>query len=234
MQLDILIFAVITFFLVLKLKSVLGTRNGNEPGFNGHQFVLNDKQKEALKKVIELAPKMTVETPVKPEFVSNQSLLKGTAGEIEKTEEGLKEIFEADKSFNLQDFIAGANYAFEIIVTSFSKGDLNELKPLLSSKLFEGFEKAIKGRAEKGIIEETKLDKLLSSKITEAHLGGTMAYITVEYEVEKTVTVKGINGEEISSNTSINNTDGTRDIWTFTRDIRSNDPNWILISTRVF
>lgn len=228
MQLDILIFAVITFLLILKLKSVLGTRNGNEPGFNEH-FTLNEKQKEALKKVIELVPKTVVSVEIGADPLFDKSLIKGDEAKIE---EGLKEIFEADNSFNMQDFIAGAKYAFEMIVIAYSKGNLRELKTLLSPKLYSGFEKAINEREQLGRKEETKIEKIVSAKITEAHLGGTMAYITVEYDVEKNTIVKDQEGTVIE-NTKDSAGDDTLDIWTFTRDIRTDDPNWILISTRV-
>lgn len=224
MQLDIIIFAVITVLLILRLKSVLGVKDddsNSEP-----HIIIKSSLDDGLGKILDLNTKtMLFESNENVKLDLDETLLRG---DIEQIKEGLEEISEVDKGFNLSEFIEGAKYAFEIIVTAYSSGDRAELKPLLSPKLFEGFDKAISRREEQNRVEETNI-KNIEVFVSDAHLKGTMAYVTIDYDVEKTTIVKEdgevITGDEDSISTS-------QDIWTFTRDTRSEDPNWILIETK--
>jgi len=224
MYVDIVIFAIITLFLVLKLKSVLGVKNsddGDEP-----HIIIKTTLEENLGKVLELNTKAVLFNS-EIDKVSKEIDEKFLRGDVSEIKTGISDIFEVDNNFDVEEFVEGAKSAFEMIVTAYGKGNREELKPLLSQKLYEGFEKAIIKREENNRTEETVINKI-DAFISNASLKGTMAYITVDFDVEKNVTVKE-NGEVVSDK---DDSISSSDIWTFTRDTRSDDPNWILIETK--
>ncbi|MCE9507697.1 MAG: Tim44/TimA family putative adaptor protein [Alphaproteobacteria bacterium] len=216
MHLDILIFAVIAAFLIYRLKAVLGTRHGNErPRQN--PFAAKDAAARAP-----VAPK--------PELLKKPPLITDYAADKDgRIAAGLEEITAADHQFDVNSFMEGAKAAFETIVTAYSRSDRSALKPLLSSKLYNDFDDGIKAREGAGHISETMIHRIKAARIVEAHLGGTMAYITVDYDVEQTTVTRDKTGAVVEGNPD--RISSVEDIWTFTRDIRSSDPNWILIET---
>jgi len=226
MHIDILIFAIIALFLGLKLKSVLGTKNGSE---QKHNNPFSDNNNPRSEKVVELRPN-TIDMKINHLEIDKKFIDKefNKDGSIET---GLEEIYNEYSEFNLGEFMEGSKYAFETIVTSFSKGERDELKYLLSPKLYEDFNNTITARELVGHTAEVKIHNIKDVKITDAHLGGTMAYITLVYIVEQTTFTKDKDGVVIEGNP--NKISDIEDIWTFTRDIRLDDPNWILIETRV-
>lgn len=228
MHLDILIFAIIAAFLIYRLNSVLGTKHGDERSrpnpFTGEP----EARPQPVKARDPVAPAAAA-TPPSWAKTFDQVIDKKSNADG-RVETGLLEIGKADASFNLDDFIAGARYAFEAIVGAYGAGDADTLKSLLSPKLFADFAGAIKAREEAGHRMETTIHRIKALRIVEAHLGGTMAYITVDYDVEQTSLTRDETGKIIDGNPDM--ISNVEDIWTFTRDIRSGDPNWILIETR--
>lgn len=225
---DILIFAIIAAFLVYRLYGVVGTRHGDErPRQNPFAMPEAEDGRPALSPV----PLKPVEAP-KPlrQRACFDALMDPVANKEGRVEAGLEEIAAADTSFDAGHFIAGAKFAFEAIVSAYNAGDRARLRSLLSPKLFADFDADIKTRESLGHTSETIIHRIKAARIVEAHLGGTMAYITVDYDVEQSATVRDKTGAVVHGNPdSISNVE---DIWTFTRDVRSADPNWILIETR--
>jgi predicted lipid-binding transport protein (Tim44 family) len=215
MHLDILIFAIIAAFLVYRLKMVLGTRHGDE---------LPRQNPFAARDAAAALPKPKPTPLQKPAL-----LIDAAANKDGRIDAGLDEIAAADPAFNVNDFMAGAKYAFEMIVGAYARGDRAALKSLLSPKLYIDFEAGIAAREAAGHTVETILNLVKSARIVEAHLGGAMAYITVDYDVEKTAVTRDKSGAVVEGDP--NSIAHVADIWTFTRDIRSSDPNWTLIET---
>lgn len=147
-------------------------------------------------------------------------------GQIDR---GLEEIAAADPQFDVAGFMEGARHAFGAVVRAYNDGDRNSLRALLSPKLYADFDAGIKAREDSGHVATTDIHRIKAAHIVEAHLGGTMAYITVDYDVEQTTVTRDKAGAAIEATPHITNVE---DIWTFTRDIRSDDPNWTLIETR--
>ncbi|MBI3441271.1 MAG: Tim44 domain-containing protein [Proteobacteria bacterium] len=217
MHLDILIFALVAAFLVSRLRAVLGTRHGDErPRQN--PFAVDEVP----------AP---LKPPVKPAPLQKPAqLIDSTANKDGRIDTGLDEISAADHSFDVSSFIEGAKAAFTMVVTAYSKGKRDELKPLLSPKLYADFDAGITAREAAGHTAQTDIHRIKNARIIEAHLGGTMCYITVDYDVEQTAVTRDKTGAVIEGNPD--RISAVQDIWTFTRDTRSVDPNWILIETR--
>ena len=222
MHLDILIFAIIAAVLVYRLKSVLGTKHGEERP-RPNPFAAPGQQKKPvviLKPVIKSGAK-TSET---------EQLIDPAANKDGRINAGLAEIAAVDQGFDAAKFMAGAKYAFEMIVTSYAKGDRAALKPLLSPKIYADFDHGIAARELLARVSTIEIHSIKEARIIEAHLGGTMAYITIDFSVEQTTVTRDNSGAVVEGNPDQRST--VEDIWTFTRDTRSADPNWILIETR--
>lgn len=219
MHLDILIFAVIAAFLIHRLRTVLGTRHGDERTRQNPFAAQEVKQQQ------------TTPVVVKPlAFQRPATMINADANKDGGIDTGLDEISAVDTAFTVPDFVQGAKAALTIIVTAYAKGDRDELKNLLSPKLYADFDAAITVREAAGHTAQTDIHSIKAAHIIEAHLGGTMAYITIDFDVEQTSVTRDKTGAVIEGDADHIST--VQDIWTFTRDTRSSDPGWILIETR--
>ena len=212
---DIILFAMVAGFFVLKLRSVLGRRTGNE------------RRRDLFPR----RPAPAAEKKVAP-LVEPDKRVTGLAGDPpppDTVAEGLNRIRRSDPSFDPSHFIEGARVAFEMIVAAFAKGDKGELRPLLSDEVFQRFAMAIDERVAARETLETQIEKLDSVDIAEAGLVGRTAEVTlklVSYQINVTRAMDGsiVDG---APGQSIEKTD----YWTFARDTRSTNPNWVLIAT---
>jgi predicted lipid-binding transport protein (Tim44 family) len=225
---DILIFAVIAAFLVYRLYSVLGTRHGDE-GARPNPFLAGSAPPRALPVASRPAVlPARAKRPPTPDELGH--MIDPASNKDGRVETGLAEIIQADPGFDAAEFLQGARHAFEMIVTAYNKGDLGALQALVSPKLHADFTAGVKARAAAGRTAETIIHRIKSSLITEAHLGGVMAYITVDFIVEETAFARDAAGVVVDG--SAERVIEIEDVWTFTRDIRAADPNWTLIETK--
>ncbi|MBL8530949.1 MAG: Tim44 domain-containing protein [Hyphomonadaceae bacterium] len=127
--------------------------------------------------------------------------------------DGLMAIVRADPSFDPEYFLTGARAAYEMIVNAFAKGDREALRGLLTPKVFASYDAAITQRETAGG-EGPELVRLRNAEIADAALTGDVAHIAVRFEAELAEGAHGVRD--------------AREKWTFERDIRSPDPNWLL------
>lgn len=214
--LDIIFFAMIAAFILLRLRSVLGRRTGHER--RSLNPLAPRPTDEASDKVVPLAERESADEP-------------GVIGVGESSVEGaLTQIKLADSTFEVDQFLAGAHDAFEVVVDSFAAGDTARLRPLLSDGVYESFAGAIGERARAGHTRETTLVAVKDAAILEARLERRLAQITVKFVTEQVNVTRDADGVVVEGDPDIAGT--ITDIWTFERDIRSHDPNWTLVSTR--
>ncbi|MGF1563377.1 MAG: Tim44/TimA family putative adaptor protein [Geminicoccaceae bacterium] len=218
--LDILLFAMVAAFVALRLRSVLGRRTGNERRRPGR-----------------LAPEQSSsesENVVRFPDAQGQAELGNDDGIADVNDDRIKaaltEIRMADPQFNLNNFLAGARTAFEMIVEAFARGDKDQLKPLLANDVYNGFARAIDERADAGQHLETQLIAIRSSDVADAELRNREARVTVRFVSEQINVVRGADGEVIEGEPA--STEEITDLWTFARDTRARDPNWQLVETR--
>lgn len=232
MYLDIIIFAALAAFLIHRLRSVLGTRHGSErkrqnpfaqPGPEARAREIADHA--AVDNVIPLAPAAPVFNPV-----HHAALIDPNANADDQVGKALAEIAAADATFDPASFVQGAQGAFEMIVTAFATGDRDVLRDMLSPKLFADFEAAIVEREKQNHTIDFQLHRIKSAYIHAARQAGTMSYITVLFDVEESRCVRDAAGAIVEGDAD--RVIEVKDIWTFTRDVRSDDPNWLLIETR--
>jgi predicted lipid-binding transport protein (Tim44 family) len=231
MHADIIIFAVIAAFLIYRLHSVLGTKQGDERSRPNPFAPANPVRGVQGRPSLAAPAVLAAPSPrVAPPLSGMEQYIDPASNQDGRIATGLEEIAAADSTFEINGFMQGARHAFEMIVTAYNKGDISALKSLLSPKLFNDFASGIKAREEAGRTTETIIHRIKSALLIEAHLGGTMGYVTIDFNVEETVSTRDRTGTVVEGNPD--RIIEIEDIWTFTRDIRSSDPNWILIETR--
>jgi predicted lipid-binding transport protein (Tim44 family) len=142
---------------------------------------------------------------------------------------GLMQIKSAEPSFSVSEFLSGAKMAFDLILEAFAKGDKLQLENLLSKELYDDFAAAIDVRKESPAYEENTLVSIQSADIVRAALNGRKAEITVNFVSEQISVERDKDGNIVSGNPS--ETTLVTDEWTFVRDIRSSNPNWLLVNT---
>jgi predicted lipid-binding transport protein (Tim44 family) len=215
---DIILFAMIAVFLVLRLRSVLGRRTGNE------------RRRDLFVRPPRAAPDTTPEkVPVLGEPGRNGASPAPGAAPVDAITEGLNRIRRADPSFDPSQFLSGAATAFEMIVTAFAAGDKSALQPLLSGEVFQQFATAIDERIAAKETLETRILRLNAADIVEAELAGQTAQATVKLGSQQINVTRAMDGSIVDGDPE-HPTEKT-DYWTFARDTRSTDPNWVLIAT---
>jgi predicted lipid-binding transport protein (Tim44 family) len=211
---DIILFAMIAGFLVLRLRSVLGRRTGNERRRDGF--------------VRARAP-MPEKPPVVGEVGQGAGGVPLEAKSVDAVALGLERIRRADPGFDPEHFVAGARAAFEIILGAFAHGDKPALRPLLSEEVFRPFAATIDERTAARETCESRVVQLDSPDITAAELTGRIARIVVRFVSRQINVIRAGDGTIVDGDPEhpIEKTD----YWTFARDTRSTDPNWVLAAT---
>ena len=154
---------------------------------------------------------------------------KGTAEPGSELARGLDEIAKQDSSFDPKHFVVGAKSAYEMIVMAFAQGDRRTLKELLSSEVFESFDGAIREREQRGERVERKFVGIDKAEIVGAEMRGRVASLTVRF-VSQMISVTRDKAGAVVDGSPESITDVT-DVWTFSRDMASRDPNWRLVGT---
>ncbi len=215
--LDIVFFAMLAIFLGLRLRSVLGRRTGTE------------KRRPDPFKPAEPAPQAPDNVVRLPE--RDRKALESLAAETDTPlARGIQAIKQADPRFDEAGFLGGARGAFEMIVTSFAKGDAATLRPLLADGVFDNFKRAIDDRTSRGETHETTLVGITATELADADLDGSTAKVTIRFVSEQVNATKAADGKVVDGDA--NQVVTITDLWTFARDVRSGDPNWMLVETR--
>ena len=143
-----------------------------------------------------------------------------------KVKTDLKEKFDEEAK---KDFLNGAKIAYETIITDFSDDDnkLIKSKPLLSKKIHDQFNQALKERSNRGHFAEITFIGVNSAKIKEHKKLNNMLKVTVDFVAEVITCIKDKDKKIISGNPD--QIKKIYDTWVFSRDIRSNNPNWQLV-----
>jgi predicted lipid-binding transport protein (Tim44 family) len=128
-------------------------------------------------------------------------------------------------------FLEGAKIAYETIITDFSDSDnkLTTSKPLLSEKIYDQFKQALLDREEKGHYAEITFIGINSALIKSHKTVKENLEVTVDFISELITCVKDKNKKIISGDSE--KTKKVYDTWIFSKNIRSSNPNWILIDT---
>ena len=213
---QIVILAMIAAFLGMRLYSVLGRKAEHEEEAIAKRLERAEQEREQDRpsgQVIDHAPR-------------NANVPQGFAPAIEQ---GLREISTADRSFELLPFLDGAKGAYEVILEAFWRGDKEELQQLCDDDVYQSFAAAIDEREETGMTLDNKLIRIEDETVHSAVLDGNMARIAVRFVADIATVTRDRDGNVVAG--SLDDAIESRDVWTFMRDIRSSDPNWLLDET---
>ena len=211
---DLVLFGMIAAFLVLRLRSILGRRGGYE--------------RPAQPPRVAGAPVPAgpvVEARAEPPAAQTRLDLPDPGSQIGQV---LMQMRQIERGFDPASFLNGAEHAFRLIVTAFAQGSRQELRPLLSDDTYRAFESAISAREMAHEIHRTEIRALESAAITGAHVTESgLASITVRIvsdQINVTISANGLPSAGTESVTEIT------DVWTFERQLNTQDPTWRLVS----
>ena len=211
---QLLVLAGVAIFLFIKLRAVLGTRDG----FEKPPVPLDDARPRAKRdfEVIEGGPDRDI-TDLVPD---------GSPSAI-----ALAAMKKAEPGFSVGTFLQGARGAYEMILMAFDKGEMDRIKPFLAPDVFETFAQAVAQREKDGLRIESTFIGLREMLLHEATFDAASreADIAVRFLGETTSLVRNTAGEVVEgSPTAVKK---QRDIWTFSRRMGVDDPNWHLRAT---
>ncbi|MEX3017309.1 Tim44/TimA family putative adaptor protein [Gymnodinialimonas hymeniacidonis] len=212
--LSLLVLAGVAIFLILRLRSVLGSREGFErPPARPDGSTANRRRDF---EVIDGGPDEDITDHVEDGSDSAKALA------------AMKM---AEPGFNVSEFLGGARQAYEMILMSFERGDVDGLKPFLADDVMETFETVINQRNEQGLTIEAEFVGVREIALQNATFdrGASEAEITVRFVGELTSVVRNSDGEIIEGDAS--EIKRQRDVWTFARTMGADDPNWALVAT---
>ena len=211
---QLLVLAGIAIFLILKLRSVLGTRDG----FEKPPIPLDDVRPRVRRdfEVIEGGPDRDITDHV---------------AEGSDSARALAEMKKAEPSFAVGPFLQGARGAYEMILMAFEKGELDRIRPFLSDDVEASFAEAIAQRENDGLTVEANFLGIKELVLHEATFTPESRFgeIAVRFVADQTYVVRNKAGEIVEG--SPREVKKTRDIWTFARQMGSDDPNWQLVAT---
>ena len=211
---QLLVLAGIAIFLILRLRSVLGTREGYEappeplsdaPAGNRRNFDV-------------------IEGGVDHDIADHAPAGSPTA-------KALAAMKRVESDFHVGEFLGGARQAYEMIVMGFERGELDDLVPLLSRDVFESFDEVVQLREREGLRVEASFVGVREVELVEATFDDERreAEVTVRFVGELTSVVRNRAGEIIEGDA--NTVKQQRDVWTFARKLGSDNPNWRLGAT---
>ena len=129
-----------------------------------------------------------------------------------------------------KEFIEGAKIAYESVITNFANGNLKDIKSLLDKKVFDQFSDAINEKKKKGYISNTTFIGINSADVKKHEIKGNNIEVTVDFVSEIISSIKDKENKILSGDPE--KVRKVYDTWKFSKDIRSNNPNWLLIETQ--
>jgi predicted lipid-binding transport protein (Tim44 family) len=215
-MIQIIILAGIALFLILRLRNVLGTREGFEKP-QETPVSLPSRQRDRPFDVIEGGSA----DPDVADFADPESATGKALAAMKRT----------DRDFTVGEFSHGARAAYEMIVMAYENGDLDTLKQYLSPEVYGPFAAAIEERRGKGYSVEASFAGVREVKLVDARFDPATneGEITMRFVGELTSVVRDPEGRIVEG--APNELKQQKDIWTFSRTMTSDNPNWLLTGT---
>src|SRR6056300_273349 len=199
---DILIFGVIAVFLILRLKNILGTKTGiDDPDVSKEQ---------STKRFSSIVP------------------LKTNINETSTTE--IQKILKVDPQFNVDDFLAGSEMFFKMVLECFVNGNIDNIEEYTKPSVLKSFKNAINDRIKENEIEIIELNSIKKHEILSVNITKTSIKIKVLFETFQIRALMDKDKKIIDGDKD--NEILVKDEWVFERKISTNNQNWILIETK--
>lgn len=209
----IVILALVFLFVAFRLWSVLGRRTGHE---------------QTIARPAEAAPTPIGAGRSLPDSTTSAASARPAVVEA-RAEAGVRAIAAADGGFDASQFLEGARSAYRMILEAYWRGDEDMLRRLTEDDVFEAFASAIAERNEAGQVLDNRLVSIENAVIEQARLNGQTALVTIRFDADIAAVTRDTEGNVIAG--SLTDAVPTHDVWTFSRQVRADDPNWTLIET---
>lgn len=229
--LEILFFGMVAAFFIYRLRSVLGNKHGEERDRSAplNQRSSTDGSTGPTINGPEADNVIPLPGRAAPVAVGNEDDPPQAKGPV-SLETGLRLIHAADANFNERTFLQGAKAAFEMIVGAYADGDTPTLRPLLADDVYDRFAASIRERQKNGETLESRIHSFESVDLSAARMEGRTAHCTVTFTTRQTHVTRDGDGAIIDGDAG--HPEEVVDIWTFSRNTRASDPNWLLSETR--
>ena len=214
---QLLVLAGIAIFLILRLRNVLGTREGFE------------------KPPVQGQAKRDSRTTGRPEFeVIEGGPDRDIVDHVPDGSEAAKALAAmkmAEDGFSVSEFLEGARDAYEMILMAFENGDMEAIRPYLAEDVAQTFDEVVTQRRAQGLTVEASFVGLRELKLVDATFDRDTRYgeISVRYQAELTSVVRNAEGDVVEGDK--NEVKRQRDVWTYGRTLGADDPNWLLVAT---
>lgn len=221
MIVEIVILAMIAAFLGLRLYAVLGRR----PEQNEEPMRRRIEQPDPASAPRSMAPRL----PEKATGAPRALPLSPDHQMDSRAEAGIRAIVAADRRFDVGMFLAGARGAYAMVLEAFWRGDKEELGQLCDTDVAEGFAAAIDARVAAGEAITANLIRIEEARIVDASYAAPRARIVVSFVADVASVTRDGSGAVVAG--SLDDAIETRDVWTFSRDLTSRDPDWVVDET---
>lgn len=213
-MIQLLVLAAIAIFLILRLRNVLGTRDGFEP--TKAEPPQSDRRKFEVIDGSANEVDHDIVDHVEPDSPAANALT------------AMKQV---EPSFSVGEFLTGAKSAHEMILLAFERGDISEIRPFLAPEVAEAFQSVIDTRNEQGQTVEAQYLGTHGTSVSAAEFDDRtgMAEISVQFVAELIVVTRDAEGNVVEGDPKASRKQ--RDVWTFGRGMGQDDPNWQLIAT---
>jgi predicted lipid-binding transport protein (Tim44 family) len=211
--LQLLVLAGIAIFLILRLRNVLGTRDGFEP------------PREMSAPVARRTPDFEViEGGPDPDITDH-------VDEDSNAATALAQMKSAEPSFGVNDFLGGAKGAYEMILMGFENGDMDQIKPFISEEIYDAFLNVVASREDQGLTVDAQFIGVRETTLVDATFdeASRMAEVTVRFVGELVYAVRNAEGDIVEGDEK--QSKKQKDVWTFARSMGTDDPNWQLVAT---
>jgi predicted lipid-binding transport protein (Tim44 family) len=214
---QLLVLAGIAVFLILRLRSVLGTRDGFEKSPVPRDTPATPIGRKPTFEVIDGGPDTDITDHVAEGSDSAKALARMKA---------------VDPQFGVSDFLQGARGAYEMILMAFESADMESILPFLSRDVFNSFDEVVQMREREGLVVEATFVGLREIEIVEATFDEDTkeGEITLRFVGELTQAVRKADSGELVDGDP-NAIKRQKDVWTFARIMTSDSPNWKLVAT---
>jgi predicted lipid-binding transport protein (Tim44 family) len=214
---QLLVLAGIAIFLILRLRSVLGTREG----FEKPPAPLNGPAEPEKRRRRDFE---VIEGGIDRDITDNVE--DGTPAA-----KALASMKLSEPGFSISDFLKGARGAYEMILMAFEQGDLDSVRPFIDEEVYNAFASVVEERERQGLIVQANFVGVRDVALVDATFDRDteMAEITVRFVGELTYVVRDPAGVVVEGDP--NAIKRQKDIWTFGRRMGTGDPNWKLVAT---
>lgn len=212
---ELLVLFVLAAVVLYRLRSVIGTRTGHEapPEFLRRQEARNGARPATVPEVVTVPD---LDTPT---------------GVPESGRAAIEAIRRVEPAFVVDEFVAGARGAYEMILMAYEEGDREVLRSLLAPDVYQAFEQGIASREEAGLRVEARFIGVREAKVDEIAFDPAtgIADITVRFVGELITAVRDAENRVVEGDP--NEIRRQADRWTFSREMGADDPNWLLTGT---